>query len=184
MATVYKIFLFGLDNAGKSTLLKFMREGTIDDNLRPTREFNMMEIFINDISYIIWDAPGQKSYRERWQKRLNDTTTLLFILDVSDKERFNEAKEILDNLLSEEDVKGVPLIICFHKHDLKESQDNMKDAGSSLSIESIKNREVYWIKTSVFNEDEVEDLKVMLFQLSLRFETQKSLAEIQKKNRI
>lgn len=184
MESDYKIFLFGLDNAGKSTLLKFMKEGCIDDDLRPTREFDVIEFFINDLSCHIWDAPGQKLYRDRWPKRIKYTTTLLFILDVADKVRFSEAKDELYNILYKDDVAKVPLIICFHKMDLKEAQDNLVDAYLAMDLESIKDREVYWLKTSVHTEEDVEDLKVMLFQLSLRLETTRTLAEIQRKHKL
>ena len=178
----FKLFLFGLDNAGKSTLFEFMKEGTIAEDLEPTREFNVIDLFINDISYYIWDAPGQIKYRKNWAEGIKDTASFLYVVDLADNQRFNEAKKELTNILNNDEARGIPLIICFHKIDLKESQNHLKEALNVLNPQqNFKERDVYWLITSVYRKEGVKDLKIIISQLSLKLDAEKNLASIQKK---
>ena len=48
-----KLFLFGLDNAGKTTLLKYMKDKEVIENAQPTRGFDVINIIIDDLDFIV-----------------------------------------------------------------------------------------------------------------------------------
>ncbi len=174
-----KIFLFGLDNAGKTTILKLLKEDEIIENSDPTRQFDIVNMIIKDLNCYIWDAPGQIEYRKRWEKGVIDTDILIFLLDTADNERFSEAKKELERVLNELDTEGLPLIACFHKLDLKDAQDNLKEAIETLNLREIKERKVNWLKTSVYTKEGIEDLKLLVYLTILMIEKQKGLDSIQ-----
>ena len=58
-----KVFVFGLDNAGKTSLLKYLKEEEVVDDPSPTREFDVIKLVIENQNFFIWDAPGQVKYR-------------------------------------------------------------------------------------------------------------------------
>ncbi len=57
----FKIFLFGLDFAGKTTLVSFIKGNSNLDTI-PMRAFHIAELILEDLNTIIWDAPGQIAY--------------------------------------------------------------------------------------------------------------------------
>ena len=61
-----RILILGLDNAGKTTILKkFMGEDT--STISPTLGFNIKTVEHRDYKLNIWDVGGQKSLRSYWR---------------------------------------------------------------------------------------------------------------------
>lgn len=177
----HKIFLFGLDKAGKTTLLKYLKDEEIIENPSPTREYDIISILVKDINFYIWDAPGQLQFRESWSEQVINSELLIFTLDLSDKKRFNEAKRELDKILHESSTKDMSLIVCFHKTDLKEAKANLKEAFETLKLSSMKRREVHWLKTSIRTAEGIEDLRFSIYLLLVLQETRTNLNEIKEK---
>ncbi|MFX1275822.1 MAG: ADP-ribosylation factor-like protein [Promethearchaeota archaeon] len=179
MEQTNKLFCFGLDNAGKTTLLNCMQGKEVCENPTPTRAFDVIDMVIEDIEFIIWDAPGQVRYRKTWEKGLIKTDILLFLIDTADKIRYQESNLELNAILRKHDVQNVPLVICFHKFDLKEAQNNLNDAIEAFHLSLIRKRELYWLKTSVYQNDTVENLKFILYNLLVIKEAKNNLIEFQ-----
>ena len=160
----YKIFVFGLDNAGKTTITKYIKEEAVVET-SPTLSFSIDHIIIEDIYFVMWDAPGQVHLRRRWDRGILDTNVLMFVLDTSEKERFNEAKEVLDDIMEDPETRSIPLIFCFHKMDTEEAIENVENAFSIFNLTSIRDRGVYPFKTSVMPPEGIEDLKDKLVEI-------------------
>ena len=161
----HKVFLFGLDSAGKSTLAHFIKEEQVKNDTTPTLTFSIDQLIIKDIEFILWDAPGQVLYRKRWARGVLDAKILIFLLDTSDEARFQEARNELDNVLKNYDTRGIPLIICFHKMDLEHSHQNFEKASLSLKLSSIEERKIYFLKTSVHDPASINELKNILINI-------------------
>ena len=129
-----KVFCFGLDNAGKTTLLTTMQNRDVNENTAPTKIFDIFDMIIEESKFVIWDAPGQVKYRKSWEKSLLKTDILLFLIDMADRIRFQEASLELNAIIRKEDVENIPLVICFHKFDLKESKDNFAEASRIFQL--------------------------------------------------
>ena len=179
MGDVHKIFLFGLDNAGKSTLVKYIKDEEIIEDGSPTRKFDIIsDVVINQFNFVIWDAPGQALFRKDWGEGVRESEVLLFVFDIGELKRVQEAKEELAGILKLDSVKGVPLIVCFHKKDLAEFRDDFKEALIDLELEKIRNREVYWIKTSVYEKETIDDLKFIFYNLEVIMEAQSNIKTV------
>lgn len=161
----HKVFLFGLDNAGKTTLSNYIIDRTLLENPEPTKTVNINPIVLKDFDFIFWDAPGQERYRDKWSRQVLDTKILLFVIDTADKERIKEAKKELDKVLNDLETRGMPLIVCFHKMDLKEAQDNLTNAYATLRLKSIDDRDVYWIESSVYEEETMINVENQLVEI-------------------
>lgn len=159
-----KIFIFGLDFGGKTTLLNFIKGSPNSDTI-PTKKFNIAETILEDINFHIWDAPGQILYRKSWKKGLGNTDILMFVLDTSDSSRFKEAKDEFDKLLTDPQVRDAYLVICFHKMDKEEAKKNVSTAKNVFSLSKISNRKVYPIETSIHSTEQIDALKKMLVRL-------------------
>lgn len=110
------IAIVGLDNAGKTTLLNFLIEGEPTETI-PTMGVNYKEIKLKKIKLNMMDLGGQVAFRKFWKGPIQTSQVLIFVLDGSDTERFDEANNELNNAL-ELFPEDLPLLILVNKCDL------------------------------------------------------------------
>lgn len=146
-----KFYVFGLDQSGKSVFVKYLSTGELKEILPPTLAFAITDLKIKKLKIVIWDAPGQKVFRNLWLRTVNRSDLIFYIIDTSDKKRFPEAKEELEKIILKfRGERAAPLIICFHKCDLPAATENMKEAKEVFKLDYVDNREIYKFETSVF----------------------------------
>ncbi|MHA1270540.1 MAG: ADP-ribosylation factor-like protein [Candidatus Helarchaeota archaeon] len=110
------ISIVGLDNAGKTTLLNFLIEGEATETI-PTVGVNYKQIKLKKIKFNMMDLGGQIAFRKFWKGPIQTSQCLIFVIDGSDKERFKEARQELENAL--ELFPGqFPVLILNNKCDL------------------------------------------------------------------
>ena len=56
--------------------------------------------------------------RPYWRCYYQDTNAVIFVVDSADKERIEIAKQELELMLQEEELKGVPVLVLANKQDL------------------------------------------------------------------
>lgn len=61
---------------------------------------------------------GQEKIRRLWQHYYQNADGLIFVVDSSDLERIDEAREELHGILSWPDMANVPIVIIANKQDL------------------------------------------------------------------
>ncbi|CCF60254.1 hypothetical protein KAFR_0J01900 [Kazachstania africana CBS 2517] len=115
-----KILMLGLDNAGKTTILYKLKLNKIKTST-PTVGFNVETVTYKNIKFNMWDVGGQERLRPLWRHYFPATSALIFVIDCSDRERFNEAKEELYSIISEKEMENVVLLVWANKQDLKGS---------------------------------------------------------------
>ena len=73
-----RILLLGLDNAGKTTILKVIARETQDkDQIEPTRGFNIKTVDSQGFRLDVWDIGGQRALRPYWKNYFDDTDILV-----------------------------------------------------------------------------------------------------------
>lgn len=107
----------GLDNAGKTTILKRLNGENID-TIEPTLGFNINTLEHRGYTLNFWDVGGQKSLRSYWRNYFESTDGLVWVVDSADKMRLDNCKAELHNLLQEERLAGATLLILANKQDL------------------------------------------------------------------
>ncbi len=163
-----KLFLFGLDNAGKTAISMALKNEKII-SITPTKTFNITRWIIKTTEFAVWDAPGQIKYREVWKLGLEDAQVLMYVLDTTDAARFDESKRELDKVLGAADTAGIPLIFCFNKMDLPGARLNHLKANEIFILHQIKNRKVFIFDTSIMEPESfnpVKDALVKILQTS------------------
>ena len=73
-----KILVLGLDNAGKTTLLKLL---SLDnpEKTTPTQGFNVKTIISDAYKLNVWDIGGQKEIRKYWDNYFDNVDGLVIL---------------------------------------------------------------------------------------------------------
>ncbi|NWX21607.1 ARL3 protein, partial [Aegotheles bennettii] len=134
------ILLLGLDNAGKTTLLKHLTSEEVS-TITPTQGFNIKSVHSHGgFKLNVWDIGGQHSIRPYWKKYLGSTDLLIYVIDSTDQKRFEETGQELAELTEDESLTGVPLLVFANKQDLVTAAPAAEIA-EGLSLHTYRDRE-------------------------------------------
>ena len=133
-----RILMLGLDNAGKTTILKKLSEEDISQ-VMPTQGFNVKSLVHEGFKLNVWDIGGQKSIRPYWSNYFDACDCLVFVIDSSDRRRLEECAQELTELLAEDKLAGVPLLIYANKQDLLQAL-SPQEISETMQLENIRDR--------------------------------------------
>jgi ADP-ribosylation factor protein 1 len=136
-----RILMVGLDAAGKTTILYKLKLGEIVTTI-PTIGFNVETVEYKNISFTVWDVGGQDKIRPLWRHYFQNTQGLIFVVDSNDRERVGEARDELQRMLSEDELREATLLIFANKQDLPNAM-NAAEITDKLGLHSLRNRNWY-----------------------------------------
>ena len=93
-----RVLILGLDNAGKTTILKKFNGEDIEE-ISPTLGFNIKTLEFEQYKLNVWDVGGQKTIRAYWRNYFESTDALIWVVDSSDKIRLEDCRKELHALL-------------------------------------------------------------------------------------
>ncbi|KAL3753061.1 hypothetical protein ACJRO7_000457 [Eucalyptus globulus] len=122
-----KISLLGLDNAGKTTLLRMLKHERLVLPL-PTQFPTSEGLRIGKTKFKAFDLGGSQIARRVWPDYYAKADAVVYVVDACDKERFEESKRELDALLSDEALAKVPFLVLGNKIDIPHaaSEDELR----------------------------------------------------------
>jgi len=125
-----KVFLFGIDDVGKTSLVRRIKTGEFDENyFKATRKFKIEYIPGDEKGLIaFWDMPGQQNFRKKWLMGLQDSNIIIFMIDIANQLRFEESKKEFWKIINRYDLFGIPLLILGNKGDLIQHSIENKDS--------------------------------------------------------
>lgn len=135
----WRILLLGLDNAGKTTILKKLSDEEVS-HIMPTQGFNIKSLTLAGMKLNVWDIGGQKSIRPYWANYYENTDCLIYVIDSSDEERVEETGVELNQLVEEEKLAGVPVLVFANKQDLDTAM-SAAEISSALSLTNLRDRQ-------------------------------------------
>ncbi len=130
-----RILLLGLDNAGKTTILHQMKFNECVPTM-PTIGFGVETIEFKGLKLTVWDIGGQTTIRNLWHYYIQGSEALIYVLDSSDEERFDEAKKWMDNMLAHEEFKNAPVLVFANKMDV--SRVKLTEIAEKLGMHKLK----------------------------------------------
>ncbi|CAH6718145.1 ADP-ribosylation factor-like protein 3 [[Candida] jaroonii] len=155
----YNVLILGLDNAGKTTFLEHIKLlystpdsnnkqstqdttsiikskrilPTVGQNTTTIKYHSDENIVYNNINLKFWDLGGQKSLRNMWSRYYSSCHGIIFIIDSTDTDRFQECYETLMTLSHDENwgdennnyesTVNVPILMMANKQDLPQAID-------------------------------------------------------------
>lgn len=133
-----RILLLGLDNAGKTTLLKKLALEDVS-HITPTQGFNIKSVQTDGFKLNVWDIGGQRKLRPYWRNYFENTDILIYVVDSSDRKRLEETGYELNELLTDEKLNNVPILVFANKQDLVHAA-SASEIAQSLNLHLIKDR--------------------------------------------
>lgn len=120
-----KILLIGLDNGGKTSILKCLKgiKGLSAFNSpNPTRGLDVVQFEALDSKYVIWDLGGQEAYHDEYfndiENILRGTKKIIYVFDVQDAKRYDLAINYLKKMMNTiKNLNDIDFSIFLHKYD-------------------------------------------------------------------
>ena len=133
-----RVLMVGLDNAGKTTVVKRVNGESIDE-ISPTLGFNIKTMTYGDYSLNVWDVGGQKTLRAYWRNYYEATDGLIWVVDSADSRRMRDCAEALASVLEEEKLAGASVLVFANKRDIRGAMD-VDAIADALGLKRLVNR--------------------------------------------
>jgi len=141
-----RILMVGLDAAGKTTILYKLKLGEIVTTI-PTIGFNVETVEYKNIQFTVWDVGGQDKIRPLWRHYFQNTQGIIFVVDSNDRDRVVEAREELQRMLNEDELRDALLLIFANKQDLPNAM-NASEITDKLGLHSLTRR-AWFIQSTI-----------------------------------
>merc|ERR1719408_1223869 len=115
-----RMLILGLDAAGKTTILYKLKLGEVVTTI-PTIGFNVETVHYKNINFNVWDVGGQDKIRKLWRHYYTNTQGLIFVVDSNDRDRIEDAREELAQMLGEDEMRDAVVLVFANKQDLPNS---------------------------------------------------------------
>ncbi|KAK3300471.1 P-loop containing nucleoside triphosphate hydrolase protein [Chaetomium fimeti] len=166
-ATEMDVTMIGLQNAGKTSLLRVISGGEFAIDSIPTVGFNMKRVQRGHVTLKCWDLGGQPRFRPMWERYCRNVNAIVFIVDIADLNLLPVARDGLHSLMSQPALEGIPLLVLGNKSDLpnKLSVDELIDA---MDLKNVAHREVSCYGISAKEETNLEAVLQWLMKFANR----------------
>jgi len=154
-ATEMDVTIVGLQNAGKTSLLRVLAGGEFTIDSVPTIAFNKKEVKKGHVSIKCWDIGGQPRFRSMWERYCRDVNAIIFVVDAADKDAVPVAKEELHALLEKDTLASIPLLVLGNKSDLREKM-SVDELIEGLELKKVVGREISCYGVSAKAETNLE----------------------------
>ena len=80
--------------------------------------FNVETVEYKNIQFTVWDVGGQDKIRPLWRHYFQNTQGIIFVVDSNDRDRIVDAREELQRMLNEDELRDALLLVFANKQDL------------------------------------------------------------------
>ncbi|KAJ7597497.1 ADP-ribosylation factor [Mycena floridula] len=143
----------GLDGAGKTTILYKLKLGETVTTI-PTigtffalwltlsSGFNVETVEYRNISFTVWDVGGQDRIRALWRHYYQNTQGVIFVVDSSDRDRVQDAREEIQKMLAQDELTDAQLLVFANKQDLPNSM-SASELTDKLGLHALRSKNWY-----------------------------------------
>jgi len=137
--TEMRILMVGLDAAGKTTILYKLKLGEVVTTI-PTIGFNVETVEYKNLSFTVWDVGGQDKIRPLWRHYYQGTNGLIYVIDSNDRDRIEDAREELNKMLNEDEMRDAVVLVFANKQDLPNAM-TAAEVTEKLGLHNLRHRQ-------------------------------------------
>mmetsp|Transcript_6953 Transcript_6953/g.19724 ORF Transcript_6953/g.19724 Transcript_6953/m.19724 type:complete len:182 (+) Transcript_6953:72-617(+) len=137
--TEMRILMVGLDAAGKTTILYKLKLGEVVTTI-PTIGFNVETVEYKNLSFTVWDVGGQDKIRPLWRHYYQGTNGLIYVIDSNDRDRIEDAREELNKMLNEDEMRDAVVLVFANKQDLPNAM-TAAEVTEKLGLHNLRSRQ-------------------------------------------
>ena len=163
--TNHKILMFGLDAAGKISIIRYLKKKIGDNSDTPYYPYFTPKLnYKNQLSIIrinIGCCDGPRWARGETRKQMNqafkNAKGIIFVIDSYDRDRLDD--DFMDDfnyLLCHEDLKNLPVLIMANKQDL-DSALSVEEIIKKIEFEKFKDKTWLALGTSIITGEGIEE---------------------------
>eukprot|EP01112_Ceratiomyxa_fruticulosa_P013163 TRINITY_DN3683_c0_g1_i2.p1 TRINITY_DN3683_c0_g1~~TRINITY_DN3683_c0_g1_i2.p1 ORF type:complete len:188 (+),score=27.28 TRINITY_DN3683_c0_g1_i2:234-797(+) len=150
-----ELTLVGLQNSGKTTLVNVICSGQYQEDTIPTIGFNMKKVTKGNVTIKLWDIGGQPRFRGMWERYCRGVNAIVYVVDAQDREKFEQSRKELHDLLIKAPLQGIPLLLLGNKNDLADAATT-EELIDRFDLKSIVGREVCCYSISAKNSVNID----------------------------
>ncbi|XP_027789619.1 ADP-ribosylation factor-like protein 13A [Marmota flaviventris] len=114
------VIIIGLENSGKTVLVEAFQR-LLPSRINNDVKSELTTLLLDEYEVAIYDLNGDLKGQEKWPNYYAQAQGLVFVVDSSDVEHMQEAKNILTRLMSDKRVAGKPILLLANKQDKKDA---------------------------------------------------------------
>jgi ADP-ribosylation factor related protein 1 len=115
------------------------KPGLASDAIYPTVGLNIAKITLyNQVELTIWDLGGQVNLRSMWESYYSDAHAVIYLVDSSDKGRFNDVANVIGDVTRAPLLDAVPVLVLANKQDIG-SAARPDELQQLLGLEAVNN---------------------------------------------
>ncbi|XP_074600729.1 ADP-ribosylation factor-like protein 13B [Brevipalpus obovatus] len=121
-----QLMLIGLDGAGKTSFARYLMKDP-SNNLVPTIGFSSHDLK-NSHRYAVrlYDVGGGKNIRDIWRNYYPLVHGFVLLIDSTDENRLEYVREVLQDTLANDCVRGKPILVLANKQDVENALDEFE----------------------------------------------------------
>lgn len=142
-----RVGMFGLDNAGKTTILYKLAENLNNKIIVPTIGFNVETIRCGRHLLNIWDVGGGSMKSRILWRHYNEhnTKAVIYVIDATDRQRLYHAASYLECLFKNKELSKAVFLIYANKQDLNNAL-KAHEIIEILDLEKLAHRHVWVVQ--------------------------------------
>jgi ADP-ribosylation factor-like protein 8 len=115
----------------------------------------MRKVSKGNVNIKLWDLGGQPKFRNMWERYCRGVGAIVYVVDASDTESMETAKQELHSLVTKPTLQNIPLLVLANKNDVQGAL-GAQQVIDKLDLKSITGREVSCYSISAKNAVNIE----------------------------
>ena len=116
-------------HSGKTTVVHVIKHGEIDVAITSSIGIDFQIVKISELTIEAWDFGGRMGARPEFLKSFRNIQACIFVVDSSDRDSIDEARERLHHMANEDELKHKTILIFGNKQDVPNAMtpDELRD---------------------------------------------------------
>nr|XP_054766834.1 ADP-ribosylation factor-like [Lytechinus pictus] len=128
--------------------------------------FNVETVEYKNTTITAWDVGGQDKIRPLWREMFPNTQGIIFVVDSHDRELRLEARDELNRIANEDELRDAVILVFANKQDLPNAMGT-GEVTDALGLHNVRNRKWYIQASSATSGDGIyEGFKWLTTELS------------------